>query len=63
LEPGEAPYDIVLAIRVGALDGRHPEVEREARRRITTALTSSGRFFIDGGNPLREIRIRRSSAP
>jgi SAM-dependent methyltransferase len=63
LEPGEAPYDIALAIRVGALDGRHPEVEKEARRRIAAALTSSGRFFIDGGDPLREIRIRRSSAP
>jgi cyclopropane fatty-acyl-phospholipid synthase-like methyltransferase len=48
LEPGEAPYDLALAIRVGALDGRHPEVEKEARDRIAAALTSSGRLFIDG---------------
>ena len=24
LEPGEQPYDVVFAFRVGALDGRHP---------------------------------------
>lgn len=62
LEPGEAPYDIAVAIRVGALDGRHPEVEREARRRIAAALTSRGRLFIDGGDSIREIRIGRSRA-
>ena len=64
LEPGEARYDIALAVRVGALDGRHPELEREALRRIASALTPRGRFFIDGdgGDPLREVRIPRSRA-
>jgi protein-L-isoaspartate O-methyltransferase len=62
LGPGEARYDIALAIRVGALDGRHPEIETEARRRIAAALTPRGRLFIDGGDPLREIRLRRSPA-
>jgi cyclopropane fatty-acyl-phospholipid synthase-like methyltransferase len=57
LERGEAPYDIALAVRVGALDGRHPELEEEALRRIASALARRGRFFIDGGAPLREIRI------
>jgi cyclopropane fatty-acyl-phospholipid synthase-like methyltransferase len=61
LRPGEAPYDIALAIRVGALDGRHPEQEHEARRRIAAALSSGGRLFIDGGDSLREIRIRGSA--
>src|SRR5690554_1924871 len=28
LVPGEKPYDLAVAIRVGALDGRHPEAER-----------------------------------
>jgi cyclopropane fatty-acyl-phospholipid synthase-like methyltransferase len=60
LEPGEAPYDIAVAVRIGALDGRHPEVEAEALRRIASALTPRGRLFIDGGAPLREIRIPRS---
>jgi cyclopropane fatty-acyl-phospholipid synthase-like methyltransferase len=58
LEPGEAPYNIAVAIRVGALDGRHPEIEKEAHRRIAAALTPKGRLFVDGGDPLREIRIR-----
>jgi SAM-dependent methyltransferase len=57
LEPGEPPYDIAFAVRVGALDGRHPEKEAEARRRIAAALTESGRLFIDGGDPLRELRL------
>ena len=57
LEPGEAPFDIAFAVRVGALDGRHPEIERQARRRIAAALTRQGRLFIDGGDPLREIPL------
>lgn len=57
LEPGEAPYDIAFAVRVGALDGRHPEKEADARRRIAAALTKQGRLFIDGGDPLREILL------
>ncbi|HYU85573.1 MAG TPA: class I SAM-dependent methyltransferase, partial [Kribbellaceae bacterium] len=37
LEPGEAPFDIVFAVRVGALDGRHPEAGRRALERIAEA--------------------------
>jgi cyclopropane fatty-acyl-phospholipid synthase-like methyltransferase len=59
LEPHELPYDIAIAVRVGALDGRHPEVEQLAVRRIAAALTPQGRLFIDGGNPLREISLDR----
>jgi SAM-dependent methyltransferase len=58
LEPGEAPYDIALAVRVGALDGRHPEAGRRAKQRIAAALVPGGRLFIDGGNPLQEISLR-----
>lgn len=36
LVPGEIPFDLALAVRVGALDGR---------------------LFIDGGNPLQELRL------
>jgi cyclopropane fatty-acyl-phospholipid synthase-like methyltransferase len=57
LEPGEAPFDIALAVRVGALDGRHPELERRARARIAAALTPGGRLFIDGDDPLREVSL------
>ncbi|MBL0940413.1 MAG: methyltransferase domain-containing protein [Gemmatimonadaceae bacterium] len=44
----EAPFDLVFAIRVGALDGRHPELEREALARIRRAIASDGRLFVDG---------------
>ncbi|RKS67760.1 methyltransferase family protein [Actinomadura pelletieri DSM 43383] len=57
LEPGEAPFDLVFAVRVGALDGRHPEAGREAVRRIAAALAPGGRLFIDGGDPLRELPV------
>ncbi|WEX08741.1 class I SAM-dependent methyltransferase [Chelativorans sp. AA-79] len=57
LEAGEQPYDLAVAIRVGALDGRHPEAGRRARRRIAAVLGPRGRLFIDGGDPLREIAL------
>lgn len=59
LEPGEAPYDLAFAVRVGALDGRHPVAGELALRRIAAALTPGGRLFIDGGDPLRELRLPR----
>lgn len=57
LEAGEAPYDIAFAVRVGALDGRHPGAGQRARRQIAAALTPGGRLFIDGGDPLKEISL------
>ncbi len=57
LLPGEVPFDIVFAVRVGALDGRHPEAGRKVLARITGALAPGGRLFVDGGNPLREIPV------
>lgn len=59
-ERGEPRYDIAVAIRVGALDGRHPELEAQAHHRLTAALKSQGRLYIDGGDPLREVRLHRS---
>ena len=57
LEQGEAPYDIAFAVRVGALDGRHPQAGQAALRRIVGALAKGGRLFIDGGNPLQEVPL------
>jgi protein-L-isoaspartate O-methyltransferase len=57
LQPDEAPFDIVFAVRVGALDGRHPKAGQEALERIAAALAPGGRVFVDGGRPLREIPI------
>jgi cyclopropane fatty-acyl-phospholipid synthase-like methyltransferase len=60
LQADEDPYDIVFAIRVGALDGRHPQVGERALRRIASATTAGARLFIDGGDPLRELTIPES---
>ena len=57
LQPGEAPYDIVFAIRVGALDGRHPRAGQRILRRIAAATTAGARLFVNGGDPLRELTI------
>lgn len=58
LVKNEAPFDIAFAIRVGALDGRHPELERVALTNIARALTKNGKLFIDGGDPLKEVSLR-----
>jgi SAM-dependent methyltransferase len=57
LGPDEERFDLAFAMRVGALDGRHPELERKALARIAAALKRGGRLFIDGGTPLREIKL------
>lgn len=57
LDKGERLYDIAFAIRVGALDGRHPESECVARQRIRRALVNGGSLYIDGGDPLRELSL------
>ena len=57
LLPGEQPFDLAFAVRVGALDGRHPDAGARARRRVAAALTSEGRLFIDGGDPLTEVPL------
>lgn len=58
LPPDQEKFDLVFAIRVGALDGRHPELEAVARERISSLLREGGRLLIDGGNPLRELQVR-----
>jgi SAM-dependent methyltransferase len=57
LAKNERPYDLAFAIRVGALDGRHPAAGVAALSRLRQALVKGGRVFIDGGDPLREITL------
>ncbi len=57
LEPAEAPFDLAFAVRVGALDGRHPAAGRLAMVHLRAALAPAGLLFIDGGDPLREISL------
>jgi SAM-dependent methyltransferase len=56
-EPNEALFDLAIAVRVGALDGRHPEIEKQALIQIASALTETGKLFVDGGSPLKEIQL------
>jgi cyclopropane fatty-acyl-phospholipid synthase-like methyltransferase len=53
-------FDLVFAVRVGALDGRHPEAGRRVLHRVAAVTTPDARLFIDGGDPLRELPIPRS---
>ena len=56
---GEEPYDLALAVRVGALDGRHPEQGEQVLRRLAAVLRPGGRLLVDGGDPLREVPVPR----
>lgn len=57
LAEGELKFDLAVAIRVGALDGRHPEAGILARTAIKAALKPGGKLLIDGGHPLREVPL------
>ena len=58
LLPDQEPFDLAFAVRVGALDGRHPRTGAVALKRIAAALTPDGRLFIDGGDPLQEVDLK-----
>jgi trans-aconitate methyltransferase len=62
LRAHEEPYDIVFAVRVGALDGRHPAAGERVLQRIAMATRADARLFVDGGDPLRELPIPPSRA-
>lgn len=62
LLPTDEPFDLAFAIRVGALDGRHPAAGAIAKRRIGAALAPDGRLFTDGGNPIREVDLSPTTA-
>jgi hypothetical protein len=57
LEQNETPFDLAFAVRVGALDGRHPDAGQQALARLRAALAPTGRLLVDGGDPLREVPL------
>lgn len=57
LYPEEPLFDLAFAIRVGALDGRHPEAGQLAFTQIAKVLHENGKLLIDGGDPLKEIDL------
>jgi cyclopropane fatty-acyl-phospholipid synthase-like methyltransferase len=54
LAPGEAPFDLIVALRVGVFDGRHPDASAWAR--MAAALTPGGRFVVDGVTHMCDAR-------
>jgi cyclopropane fatty-acyl-phospholipid synthase-like methyltransferase len=56
-DAGEDRFDLAFAMRVGALDGRHPEAGRRAMMRLKAALTPAGLLFIDAQQPIRGDEI------
>lgn len=56
-EAAERPFHLAFAMRVGSLDGRHPEAAAAALAALRAALVPNGRLFIDGGTPLQELDL------
>ncbi|MHA4740650.1 SAM-dependent methyltransferase [Dyadobacter sp. MSC1_007] len=48
LDDNEEKFDLAFAVRVGAFDGRHPEIEDKALIRVRLALKAGGKLYIDG---------------
>ena len=59
LAEGEQRFDLAFAVRVGALDGRHPELGRRALPRIAEALTPNGLLLVGDGPQMTPIRLAR----
>lgn len=57
LAEGEAPFDVAFALRVGALDGRHPQLGEQVLTRLRAALAPGAVLFIDGGDPLQVVDV------
>lgn len=58
LQEGEEQFDVAFAVRVGALDGRHPEIEQLAIEKIRRALKRDAKMYIDGGAPLKLFSLK-----
>jgi SAM-dependent methyltransferase len=48
LEAGEAPYDLAFAVRVGAVDGRHPDLADRVHACVAAALCCDPDFDLVG---------------
>ncbi|WP_298945973.1 cyclopropane-fatty-acyl-phospholipid synthase family protein [uncultured Paracoccus sp.] len=56
-DPGEGRFDLAFAMRVGALDGRHPKAGQRVMTRLKAALKPDGLLFIDSASPIRGDEI------
>lgn len=55
----DEPFDLAFAVRVGALDGRHPRTEAAAMERLALALRPEGRLYVDAGDVVEEVAVPR----
>jgi len=55
LLPGELPFQLAFAVRVGVLDGRHPKQMVLALERIRATLAPRGRLYVGDGADMRLI--------
>lgn len=51
----EPLFDLAVAIRVGALDGRHPQAGVAARAALGKALKPGASLYVDGGDPIKTV--------
>jgi hypothetical protein len=58
LLPGEQPFNLAFAVRVGVLDGRHPDRQSLACHRIAAALAPRGRIYVGDGADMRVLPLR-----
>lgn len=54
---GQDRFDLVLAVRVGALDGRHPDLGRRVVERLGDLVVPGAMLYLDTGTPLRAVPI------
>lgn len=50
-------FDLAFACRVGALDGRHPQLYARAMRNLAAAVVPGGILYVDTGDPLTAIPL------
>lgn len=58
LRPDEKPFQLAFALRVGALDGRHPEAGARALPRVAAMLGRGGKLLVGDGGDLRALPLR-----
>lgn len=57
LGSGVVLFDLAFACRVGAFDGRHPQLYRAALAKVRRVLVPGGTLYIDTGSPLTPVRF------
>jgi cyclopropane fatty-acyl-phospholipid synthase-like methyltransferase len=57
LTDAEQRFDLAFAVRVGVLDGRHPDKHARALERIRAALTKRGCLWVGDGADIHKLAL------